>query len=493
MHWSSRLRGQFWRRAVVALTILTVAVPFVAATPSADAASSRLITRINSPKDGDTVSGFITINHTVTPVGYVGLPARREDNPYRGYFIQYAAGKNPADSDFQTYYMSSWTYKSGFNCSNTSVGAKGSNNLKTSLACDRSTYMPPGVGSVRVRRGNGTNFDTTVLPDGPATIRLRSLDINGATKDVTVTVNVENKGVEPAYADMMGPKNGETVSGWVPIAFNAMPQRQGIARGVKNSPWTTFLPSCLDIDINYWKIQYAQGVLPEDSELIDWAYSDYGYSIFKDTIPTNGNTKLGPAGCAGSPVFQVGTATNWNSTLVPDGPATIKVSIVYNDGGVKQFYRVVNVQNNGKGVQYFGLDKAALQAKPLSGDSVGIPGYADVPINGVPTWSYQLPTKGYGCDIAAGEVAANDASANWTMFWISDSGTWNNVFDAQGNTVGGQSRLPDYSPYRTFGRSGAACRLDTTALPNGRYTIRLFENLTDGTSLYDAASVDIKN
>jgi len=487
----SSARG-IWRKLFVALMILSLAIPFFEA-PAADAATSRLITRINSPKNGDTVTGFISVNHTVTPIGMVGIPARREDNPYRGYAIQYASGQNPGTDDFQTYYLSSWTYKSGFNCANTSVGAKGSNNLKTSLACDRSTYMPPGVGSVRVRRGNGNNFDTTVLPDGPATIRLRSWDFNGAIKDDVVHVVVSNKGIEPAYADMTGPKNGDTVNGWVPIAFNAMPQRQGIFVGKRDTPWTTFLPSCIDIDINYWKIQYAQGILPEDSELIDWAYSDYGYSIFKDTIPMDGKSKLGPAGCPGSPVFQVGTATNWNSTLVPDGPATIKVTLVYNDGGLKQFYRVVNVQNNGKGVQYFGLDKSAATFKsPVSGDSVAIPGYADVPIQGIPTWTYDLPTRYYGCDIAAGDVAATDDGAPWTFFWVSDNGTWNQVWDQSGLTVGGQTRLPDYSPYRTFGR-GTVCRLDSTALPNGHYTIRLRQEFVDGTHQVDTAGIDVKN
>ncbi len=506
----SSARG-LWRKLFVALTIVTLAVPFFAATPEADAAGNRLWVQIVSPTKGQTVSGFIGITHNVTPYGMVAVPMRREDNPYRGYAIQYAAGANPADSDFQTYYLSDWTYKSGFNCANTTGlilrgGNKLSDDRSASLRCDRSTYMPPGVGSVRVRRRNGFNFDTTVLPDGPATIRLRGFDYNGTIKDDTVVVNVANKGLEPAYADMLAPKNGDTVSGWVPIAFNFMPQRQGIAQGIRNTPWTTFLPTCLDIDINYWKIQYAPGVLPEDSELIDWAWSDYGFSQFRDTIPQDGKTRVGPAGCPGSPVFQVGTAVYWDSTTVPDGPATIKVSGVYNDGGVKQFYRVVNVQNNGKGVQYFGLirngseDNANVSggkltftdlSKPLSGIAT-IPGHADVPWRGVPEWSYMLPLRYYGCDIAPGDWAANDDTAPWTFFWVSDNGTWNRVYNAQGLTIGGQTRLPDFDPYRTVG-PGTVCRLDTTALPNGHYTIRLRLELTNGTHLLDAAPVDIKN
>lgn len=512
----SSARGH-WRKLFVALMILSLAIPFFE-TPAADAAGNRLWVKIVSPTANQTVSGFIGITHIVTPFGMVGVPARREDNPYRGYAIQYASGNNPGESDFQTYYLSDWTYKSGFQCAATGAPiASGPgnrpelaggrfNDLKASIQCDRSTYMPPGVGSVRVRRRNGFNFDTTVLPDGPATIRLRGFDINGTIKDDTVVVNVQNKGVEPAYADMTAPKNGDTVSGWVPIAFNFMPQRQGILLGKRNTPWTTFLPSCIDLDINYWKIQYAQGALPEDTELIDWAYSDYGYSIYKDTIPDQGKTRLGPAGCPGSPVFQVGTALYWDSTLVPDGPATIKVTGVYTDGGLKQFYRVVNVQNNGKGVRYFGLIKNGSEpnanvsggkisvtdlSKPLSGIAT-IPGQADFPIQGVVTWSYQLPLQYYGCDIAAGDQAGNNQDAGWTFFWVSDNSTWNRVYNAQGLTVGGQTRLPDFSPYMSKG-PGTVCRLDTTALPNGHYTIRLRLVLTNGTTMIDTAPVDIQN
>ena len=103
-----------------------------------------------------------------------------------------------------------------------------------------------------------------------------------------------------------------------------------------------------------------------------------------------------------------------------------------------------------------------------------------------------LPLRYYGCDIAPGDWAANDDTAPWTFFWVSDNGTWNRVYNAQGLTIGGQTRLPDFDPYRTVG-PGTVCRLDTTALPNGHYTIRLRLELTNGTHLLDAAPVDIKN
>src|SRR5579884_2302220 len=50
----------------------------------------------------------------------------------------------------------------------------------------------------------------------------------------------------------------------------------------------------------------------------------------------------------------------WDSTLVPDGPATIRVTVVFNDGSYRTFDRVVNVQNNGQGVQYFGIDDSKI-------------------------------------------------------------------------------------------------------------------------------------
>ena len=58
--------------------------------------------------------------------------------------------------------------------------------------------------------------------------------------------------------------------------------------------------------------------------------------------------------------------------------------------------------------------------------------------------------------------------------------------------VQGQTRLPDFSPYRSVG-PGTICRLDTTVLPNGRYTIRERLELVNGTHLLDAVAVDIKN
>ena len=65
----------------------------------------------------------------------------------------------------------------------------------------------------------------------------------------------------------------DTVTGWVPIVFTAMPQWQGIQRGVRGSRYTTYLPSCLDTDLFYSKIEYAQGSNPDEKNLILWWYN----------------------------------------------------------------------------------------------------------------------------------------------------------------------------------------------------------------------------
>lgn len=484
----SPARG-FLRKLSVALTVVSVAVPLFAM-PADASSADQLTVRINSPKDGDTVSGFVNVNHTVNPRGQLGQPMRPSSNPYRARGLDYAAGKvDCSSSGMQTYRLSSWT----FSPINASGLAK----------ANRHVFVAPGYSSARPPRVSTYPWDSTTVPDGPATLRIRGYGYDGSTKDACIVVNVQNKGSKPDYTEMIAPKNGETVGfagsnkdAWVPVTFTAMPERLGIARGIKDQPYTNFLPSCLDFDINYWKVAYATGASPDESEFRDWAYSDYNYQITRNTaapgvVEKNAHSTISPAGCSGSPVFTNKGGVNWDSTTVPDGPATIRVTIVYNDGTYIRFDRVVNVANNEQGAQYFGLDKAAL-AKPLSGDNAGIPGWADVPSQGIPKFSDQLPTAFYACDIAAGSDVAPNGGA-WTMFWISDNTVKDRVRNEQGLDIDGTFLAPDFTPYRSQGRSGALCRLDTTTVPNGAYTIRLRQQLTDGTTQVDTADITIQN
>jgi hypothetical protein len=181
----------------------------------------------------------------------------------------------------------------------------------------------------------------------------------------------------------------------------------------------------------------------------------------------------------------------WDSTVVTDGPATIRVTVVFTDGSYRQFDRVVNVQNGGKGNTYFGIDRSAITG-PISGDNWGVPGWVSVPMRGVPKWVYELPFAYWACDVAAGEVK-NPLEADWTMFWINDNVTTDEVRTAAGWTVGGKVVVPDWSMATSFGRSGGLCRLDTTTIPNGRYTVRLRYQLTNGTTMQDMVAVDVKN
>lgn len=513
----TRTRGTLWRKLFVALMLVVLAAPMMAL-PADAAGADRLTVRINSingvaPKAGvaETVKGFVAVGFTINPKGQLGVPARRQDTPFRTFQLDYAAGAVGADGEYTTYRMDSWQYKGGINCANaflgSGIGAGGRtftvDHVTTSRACDRSTYVPPGVGSVRPPRSAGWTWDSTVLHDGPATLRLRAYATDGSLKDVFAWVNVQNKGSEPVYADFLAPKNGDTVSGWVGLAFTAMPQRLGIQRG-DSAKWNSFLPTCFDIDINYWKVEYAQGLAPNDArvgggasptEYKVWAFSDYGYNGFRRFDPKDGIGGVGPSGCPGSPVFTYSAndkafQTNWNSTVVPDGPATIRFTIVYNDGGLKQFTRVVNVENFGKPpVQYFGIDKAAITG-PIKGDNWGVPGWADVPFVGVPRFAKEWPTAYHACDIAAGD---SPSEGDFTMFWVSDNGTLDDIRDSNGFTVGGTTILKDWTHVRSYGRSGGLCRLDTTTVPNGIYSIRLRMQLSNGTQQVDWTTVEIKN
>src|SRR5689334_19867809 len=91
---SSRNRGPLWRKLLVALMTVALAVPFISGVADASSAD-RLTVRINSPKAGDTVSGFVNVAMTCNPQGQLGVPAKRQDTPYRTFALQYSAGDNP--------------------------------------------------------------------------------------------------------------------------------------------------------------------------------------------------------------------------------------------------------------------------------------------------------------------------------------------------------------------------------------------------------------
>jgi hypothetical protein len=466
-----------WRKLLFGLMVVALAMPMTAMTAGA-ASADRLTVRITAPAEGAKVSGFTNFSFIINPRGQVGVPARREDTPYRAYSFSYARGADVRDDGA----FSVWRIDGGTTSFRAGAAAGARDN--------RNAYVQPGVGSIRPPRAGGFPWDTTLVPDGPATIRVRGFGYDGSFKDDYRNVVVENAGVSPDYVSMSAPKNGDTVSGWVPIVFTAMPQWQGIQRGVRGSRYTTYLPTCLDTDLFYAKVEYAQGSSPTDSDLILWWYNSFsGQTRIKEQIPQDGKVQLSFTGCDSMYINNGGT--NWDSTVVPDGPATIRVTVVFTEGTYRTFERVVNVENKGKGVQYFGIDKSAITG-PISGEGWGLPGYATVPQRGVPRWTYELPIAYYACDIASGDVTGSPGEANWTMYWVNDNLTWNEVRTTDGWTIGGDTRLPDWS-YPGYGRSGGLCRLDTTALANGTYTVQLRLQLTNGTAQRDWVVVQVRN
>jgi hypothetical protein len=297
---------------------------------------------------------------------------------------------------------------------------------------------------------------------------------------------------------MIAPKSGDTVKGWVPVTFTAMPQWQGIQSGRRDTRYTNYLPSCLDTDLNFAKVEYASGSNPSDTELITWWFNSTSNATkvreqiaagSQGILRPNAFAALGPASCDNMHINRGGT--NWDSTTVPDGPATVRVTVVFTDGSYRTFDRVVNVDNKGQGNIYFGIDKSGIPAT-ISGEGWGLPGWAQVPQRGLPRWTFELPIAYYACDIAAGDVTKDPEGADWTMYWVNDNTTWNEVRDNEGWTIGGETRLPDWSQ-PGFGRSGGLCRLDTTTVPNGVYTIQLRLQRSDGTVQRDWALVTVKN
>jgi hypothetical protein len=460
----------------VVIAVLS-ALPMTAL-PAGAASADQLTVKFTAPKAGDKVSGFVNTGFIINPRGMLGVPMRREDNPYRAYSLSYAQGADVRDDGA----FSVWRIDGGTTSfqPGKSVGARDNRNV----------YVQPGVGSIRPPRAGGFPWDSTLVPDGPATLRVRGFGYDGSFKDDYLNVVVDNKGVAPDYVAMSAPKNGDTVTGWVPVVFTAMPQWQGIQRGVRGSRYTTYLPTCLDTDLFYAKVEYAQGSAPGDTDWILWWYNSFANQTrIKEQIPQDGKTQIAFTGCDSMYINNGGT--NWDSTVLPDGPATIRVTVVFTDGSYRTFDRVVNIDNKGKGVQYFGIDGSAIKG-PISGENWGVPGYATVPQRGVPRWTYELPIAYYACDIAAGDATKDPTGAQWTMFWVNDNLTWNEVRTADGWTVGGDTRLPDWS-YPGYGRSGGLCRLDTTTLANGTYTVQLRLQLTNGTAQKDWAVVEVKN
>ena len=465
-----------WRKLLFGLMVVALALPLTTMTAGA-ASADQLTVKITAPKQGEKLSGFYNVAFIINN-HLLGVPMRREDNPYRAYSLSYAQGADVRDDGA----FSVWRIDGG----TTSFAPGKSVGLKD----NRNVYVQPGVGSIRPPRAGGFPWDSTLVPDGPVTLRIRGFGYDGSFKDAYVTATAENKGVSPDYTSMSAPKNGDTVSGWVPIVFTAMPQWQGIQRGVRGSRFTTYLPSCLDTDLFYSKVEYAQGTGPGDTDWILWWFNSTANTTrIREFDPKDGKALTGFTGCDSMYINNGGTV--WDSTVVPDGPVTIRVTVVFTDGSYRTYDRVVNVENKGKGVQYFGIDKAAITG-PISGENWGLPGYANVPQKGIPRWTYEEPVAYYACDIAAGDVTADPTAASWTMYWVSDNTTINEVRTTDGWTIGGETRLPDWS-YPGYGRSGGLCRLDTTVLSNGAYTVQLRMQLTNGTVQRDWVVVQVKN
>jgi hypothetical protein len=248
---SSRSGSPLWRKLFVALMTVALAIPFFSL-PADAASADRMTVKFTAPKPGDKVSGFVNTAFNINPRGTLGVPAKRQDTPYRAYSLSYAQGADVRDDGS----FSVWRIDGGTNSQGPGkgVGARDSRNV----------YVQPGVGSVRPPRAGSGGFpwDSTLLADGPATLRLRGFGYDGSFKDDYLNIVVENKGVTPDYTEMIAPKNGDTVKGWVPVVFTAMPQWQGIQLGKRDTRYATYLPSCLDTDLNYSKVEYSTGSNP---------------------------------------------------------------------------------------------------------------------------------------------------------------------------------------------------------------------------------------
>src|SRR5437899_1076002 len=158
---------------------VALALPLTAMTAGASSAD-RLTVKITAPKDGEKVSGFYNVGFIINN-HLLGVPMRREDNPYRAYSLSYAQGADVRDDGA----FSVWRIDGG----TTSFAPGKSVGLKD----NRNVYVQPGVGSIRPPRAGGFPWDSTLVPDGPATLRVRRLRYDGPFKDAYVTATAENK------------------------------------------------------------------------------------------------------------------------------------------------------------------------------------------------------------------------------------------------------------------------------------------------------------
>lgn len=319
-----------------------------------------------SPKEKDTVSGIDVAFNANGDVKRTAMPAHFDEFDYANYEYAWAPGWDPTSDQFTAFYWDN--FGSGKDTRNSPLTGTPSVEI---LPCDENLFNARGIsmGPWRctetinpVLGGNGAGviMDSLQLSDGPCTVRLRVIHRSGQIDEAFRHITVDNSQLKsaPKYFELVSPKEGEIVGGFVPIRGRAgFPGQMAIP------------PTRSDIQLKYWKTEWAFGSNPTDYDwhLIHMHYNSAHFGSIINTAPnvpkgtvnaadlgfaTAGTRAQGlitaPTGTSGQSLYHhinVGTRGWFQSYAVPNGPYTLRLSLIDTHGGVQEARVHVLVKN----------------------------------------------------------------------------------------------------------------------------------------------------
>ncbi len=310
---------------------------------------------ILSPKEKETISGFVAVSGNAD-VKRSSLPQMLRDFQIMNYMVSTAPGWDPATSDFNDFYWDNFT--SG-DPRNSPITGTRSNEI---IPCDNGliaakTLAKPLFNCLEainpILNGGLAVMDTFQWADGPWTIRLRMIRMDGSFDEVVRHVTIDNSKVKtaPQYFVLASPKDGDVVGGFVPIRARAGFPGQ-----------TTIPPTRSDILLSYYKVEWAFGSNPTDYDWhlfhLHYPANHFGVLDKKNTASADIGFKVGaqgargqivaPSSSAGSSLFRhitEGQRAVFNSFAIPNGPYVLRLSLVDTHGGVQQARARVLVKN----------------------------------------------------------------------------------------------------------------------------------------------------
>ncbi len=312
-------------------------------------------TAINSPKEKDTVTGFVSVSGNAD-VKRATMPQMISGFQIMNFEVAWASGWDPQSSDFNVFYWDNFT--SGDPRNSPITGTKS----VEILPCDNGliaskTLQKPLFNCIEainpILNGGLAVLDTFQMADGQYTLRLRTIHMDSTYDEVVRHITVDNSKVKtaPQYFALVSPKDGEVVGGFVP-----MRARVGFPGQL------TIPPTRSDILLSYFKSEWAFGSNPTDYDwhLFHMHYSANHFAVLdkKNTSGADIGFKVGaqgatgqivaPSSSSGSSLFHhitEGTRGIFNSFAVPNGPYALRESLIDTHGGVQSAIVRVLVKN----------------------------------------------------------------------------------------------------------------------------------------------------